>query len=370
MYTVNNIHHFLLQEKLIDSDTVVFGDFEVTSINRRNQNIQVTTLTDPNFLIKQVKNLKSENAQTLKREAQFYDYFSKSLPSLNNYLPEVKYVDLEKVILVMTFYKDAIPLWKYYNEKTIEKFPLKTTETVGRLLGEVHNAFTKEEIMKDKRLDFLNDELPLIFNLYKPHPKRLSYIGRGGYNFIKHIQKEDDIMIAFNNIPSIWKKNALIHGDIKLDNFIILNPEDPASNQLRLVDWEMLQYGDFAWDLAGVFNDFVFWWIINMPDNETPEEMVKNAKFSFDKLHPAINVYWESYCSTRGLTFKENIELLEKVTLFSGFRLLQTSFEISSKFDAIPHIAQLFLNMGKSIIRNPELTQEKLFGISKKELIS
>lgn len=370
MHTIDTIQEFLLSENLLQKEAILFGDFEVTSINRRNQNIQITTLNDTNFLIKQSKNLNSENAKTLKKEAQFYNYFKESLPNLKIYLPEVKYVDLQKNILVMTFYRDAMPLWKYYNEKTIDKFPLKTIKTIGKLLGEIHITFSKETIIKDQALDFLNDELPFIFNLYKPHPSRLSYLGGGGYYFIKHLQNQQDIMLIFNKIPNIWNKNALIHGDIKLDNFIVLDPVNKESTNIKLVDWEMLQFGDTAWDLAGVFNDFMFWWIITMPDNKSAEEMIKNARFPFYKLHPAINIFWETYCKTLELSAEENSNLLKKVMLFTGFRLLQTSFEIASKFNTMPSIAEVFLNLGKSIIRKPEFSQENLFGILKKEAIS
>lgn len=370
MHTIDTIQEFLLSENLLEKEAIIFGDFEATSINRRNQNIQITTLNDTNFLIKQVKDLNSENAKTLKKEAQFYNYFNTTLPNLKKYLPEIKFVDIQKNILVMTFYKEAMPLWRYYNEKTIDKFPLNTVKTIGKLLGEIHITFSKNEIFQDKNLDFLNDELPFIFNLYKPHPSRLSYLGGGGYYFIEQLQQQQDIMMVFNKIPTIWKKNALIHGDIKLDNFIVLDPENKASSTIKLVDWEMLQFGDTAWDLAGVFNDFIFWWIITMPDNKSAEEMIKNARFPFHKLHPAINLFWDSYCETLTLNNQKNSELLKKVILFTGFRLLQTSFEIASKFNEMPSIAEVFLNLGKSIIRKPESSQENLFGILKKETIS
>lgn len=366
MHSIDTIQDFLLDQKLLNRDTIVFEDFEATSINRRNQNIQITTLNETNFLIKQVADKNAENAKTLKREAQFYQYFNQKTPYLAKYLPEVKYVDIEDIILVMTFYKEAMPLWKYYNEKTIHHFPLSIPQAIGKLLAKLHLTFSKQELINDPKLSFLDRNLPFIFNLYKPHPSRLSYISGGGYAFIQRIQSDSDLMQAFNAIPNLWQENAVIHGDIKLDNFIVLEPEKETTNSIKLVDWEMTQIGDVAWDLAGVLNDFIFWWVISMPDNLSPKEMVKNARFPFHLLTPGINRYWESYCDTMKLGYEASNQLLERVVLFSGFRALQTSFEIASKFDTIPSIAELLLNMGKSIIRKPLFSQEKLFGISKK----
>lgn len=370
MYTINTIHDFLLDQGLISPSSLVFDDFEATSINRRNKNIQVTSLDkEANFLIKQVADTNLESAKTLKTEAEFYKYFNGKFPTLEGFLPETKFICLEDIVLVMKFHDGAMPLWKYYNEKTIDKFPQNTAKTIGKLLGSFHNYFSQQEILEDETLSFLKEDMPFIFQLHKPHPSKLSHISSGGHEFIKHLQSQGDIMLLFNESQKSWVSNSLIHGDIKLDNFIVLNPEHENSTQLKLVDWEMAQIGDYAWDLAGIFNDFIFWWVISMPDNLSPEEMVQKAKFPFNKLHPAINIYWTSYCETRGFSEEDSNVLLKKVIFYSGFRVLQTSFEISSKFDAIPSIARVLLNMGKSILKNPLFAQRELFNVSIKATI-
>ncbi len=370
MYSLSTIQDFLLAENLINTETIILGDYEATSINRRNYNIQITSLKEENYLIKQVSNLESENANTLKKEARFYEYFGRLNDGLKTYLPEVKYVDVDNIILVMQYYNDSIPLWRYYNKLSIDHFPIETTKEIGRLLAQIHRSLSNKALLEDQNIAFLNDELPFIFNLNKPHPKILSYITKGGYDFIEHLQNQQDIMLAFNRIPQLWEKNSIIHGDIKLDNFLVLQPDHSNNRDLKLIDWEMAQIGDTAWDLAGVFNDFIFWWVITMPDKLPPEEMVKKAKFPFHKLHPAINAFWSTYTCTLDLDHEHQRELLERVLLFAGFRVLQTAYEVASKFDAIPSIATVLLNMGKSIIRKPEFSKEKLFGITEPETLT
>ena len=364
MYTINTVNSFLIGENLMDTDAILFGDFESTSINRRNHNIQVTTLNYGNFMIKQIGNLQSENAETLKREAQFYKCLGEMPNSFKRHVPEALIADPLRAVIVMRFYDKSTPLWKYYNERMIERFPMKTVSKIGQIIAEMQNVLSIPEVFqKNADLGFLEEKLPFIFNLYKPHPRVLSYLGKGGLEFIEHLQQQDDIMSAFNRISLVWEKNAVIHGDIKLDNFIVVDQEEEDSVNIKLVDWEMVQIGDHAWDVAGGFNDFIFWWVITMPDDVPPEEMVKNARFPIYELHPAINAFWNSYCENRGGAVNGNRQFVQKVMLFTGFRLLQTAYEIASKFDSIPHIARLILNMGKSVIRNPDLSMEKLFGL-------
>ena len=54
---------------------------------------------------------------------------------------------------------------------------------------------------------------------------------------------------------------------------------------------------------------------------------------------------------------------LEKAVLFAGLRIMQTSFEISSRFDAMPPIAVLLFNIGASILNNPQRACDQLYGV-------
>ncbi len=370
MYTLDTIQELLLAEHLIDKNNLLFDDFETTSINRRNRNIQVTTRLEPNYLIKQVADLTADNAKTLKKEILFYNFFKESFINLKDYLPVLRYSNINELTLIIDFYKNAIPLWKYYQQKGIHNFPLKTVGTIGNLLAEIHHHFSDQNVINHSKADFLSDDLPFIFKLHQPHPNKLAHLAKGGLDFIEHLQAQSDIILMLNKIEETWEKNAIIHGDIKLDNFILLNPEKEESTEVKLVDWEMSQIGDIAWDIAGCFNDFIFWWVITMPDNKTPDEMIKGTKFPFQKLYPAIEIFWINYCKTASLTEEKTETLLEKALHYAGFRILQTSYEVASKFDTIPSIANVLLKMSESIIRSSHSSRKKLFGLTNTILVS
>jgi serine/threonine protein kinase len=247
--------------------------------------------------------------------------------------------------------------------------PLGTISEVGILLSKMHAIFSDQKVFHDLQLSFLQKDLPFAFGINKPEPKLLSYIRPGGIKYIQNIQSNEDIMSIWNSISKMWEMNSIIHGDIKLDNFLVIeNPDNNSidSQTVKIIDWEMVQYGDFAWDIAGVFQDFIFWWAISMPNENSAEEMVKKAAFPIHKLQPGIVKFWESYNNNSISEEQQREKLLSKVVHFAGLRVLQTAYEISSKFDEIPPIAEVLLGIGKSILRKPEEAAIHLFGIHNK----
>ncbi len=362
LYTVDTAHSLLQQQQLVDAEEILFGDYEVTSTNRRNRNLQVTTLHNGNFLVKQVADKKAENAKTVCTEIALYQHVKENLPHLHALFPTVHYTNIENITLALEFYKEATPLWKYYKERTIHQLPLRTISAAGKLLGELHRVFAYDGT---NPVPFLTTELPFVFNLHEPHPRLLSYLRSGGYHFIEQLQSDEALIHLWDVAREMWQINALIHGDVKLDNVIVIpRAGEEEATHLKLVDWEMAQYGDTAWDVAGALQDFIFWWTIMMPNEDTAEAMIKKAPFGFQELQPAITTYWHSYSGVSGLSDTANEELLSKAIFFSGFRCIQTAYEISSKFEHVPPIAQVLFNLGKSIVKDPETARHKLFALS------
>lgn len=358
-YTLDDIHLLLFDKDLLSPDDLIFGEYDVTTINRRNRNLQITTSKN-NYLVKQVQKKESENGKTLTNELLFYKYVKEHMPHISSLFPEVWFADEESVTLILNFYRDAVPLWRYYKDRCPDNFPVKTAEATGRLLANFHNAFSR---LDKTSLPFLSADLPFIFDLNKPHPCILSFYAKGGYQLLESIQQDEKLVEIWETATSLWQNNSLIHGDIKLDNVIVIpEGDDNETDNVKLVDWEMLQYGDAAFDIGGALQDYIFLWLIQMPDKDTAEEMIKGAPFAFSVFHPAIKAYWKGYSNICHAFGTEQV--LKRSVLFSGLRCIQTSFEISNKFDHMPGIASILFNMGASIMKDPAKAQSLLFGLN------
>ena len=364
MLTIETIHRKLIDLGLISKASIMNGDYEATSIQRRNRNIHVKTLTEGSYLIKQVFSQSSDNSKTLTKEIQFYHYMLENPLLFAELTATPRFVDIAETLLIVDYFVDSVPLWKYYRSQAAKDIPQQTVSALGKMLGRFHRHASLSEINTDK-LHFLDNDLPFGFKLDQPSPNILGHIHPGGIEFYRKLQSNRPLMEAWNKATESWEVNSLIHGDVKLDNILVLDGEsNPTSTHLRLIDWELVQFGDRTWDIASVFQDFIFFWAISLPQKKTAQEMLKNARFSITDLAPAINVFWQSYIKECEIGESQAVALLNKIIIYSGIRCCQTAYEISSKFDNFPPIAEIIFGLGSNIILSPEKATTDLFGIA------
>ena len=99
------------------------------------------------------------------------------------------------------------------------------------------------------------------------------------------------------------------------------------------MDWELVNIGDPAWDLAGVLQDFLVHWTHSMPVSTTltVNEMTAQARHPLASLRPAIRAVWQGYRSAAGLESTEAEALLDRAVAFSAARLIQSVHELSDE---------------------------------------
>lgn len=366
MFTIDDIHLLLLRTGLLTRESLLNNDYEVTTVNRRNRNLTVTTSKNEDYFIKQVVDTQSDNAKSLRNEILFYEFIAKHLSSIADYLPQNIEGNGEAVYLILRYEKSALPLWRYYkNKPEVTEIPGATMGMIGELLGALHRELRGRSLRDLQEKHLLSTEIPFIFKLLKPNPGMLAWATSGALKFVLMLQQEKDAFEIWRKAEESWCEESFIHGDVKLDNFLVFESDSSSAvNRVKLIDWEMFQVGDPAWDVAGVFNDFIFWWVITMPDNMSPEQMIKHAQFPLTNIQQGANQFWQEYTHALGLAEGVAGALIHRAVFFGGLRVIQTAYEIASRFDVIPSIAILLFNLGMSILRDPPKAITQLYGIS------
>ena len=69
---------------------------------------------------------------------------------------------------------------------------------------------------------------------------------------MRMLRQSPDFQRALTNCDDEWQQDSLIHGDIKFTNCIVF-PQSGGTLGFRIVDWELADWGDAAWDVGGVF---------------------------------------------------------------------------------------------------------------------
>ena len=186
------------------------------------------------------------------------------------------------------------------------------------------------------------------------------------------IQSEPGLGASLDNLGQMWRHETLIHGDIKSDNILVSGPADrheAPGEAVWIVDWEFVQIGDPAWDLAAALHDFLVFWTSSMPlePDLSVEAMIDQARYPLDALRPAIRALWQGYRAAAGLDDPGNEPeadaLLRRAVAFSAARLIMAAHELSLEQEELPAQAVLLLQLGVNILANPDSGQFQLYGI-------
>ena len=108
------------------------------------------------------------------------------------------------------------------------------------------------------------------------------------------LQSNRPLAAGLDGLRSEWVGDTLIHNDIKGDNILV---SVEAGVKVRLIDWELIQIGDAAWDVGAVLRDFLNYWLLSVPlsGDLSAEQMLAGARVPLAKLHPAARAFWQAY---------------------------------------------------------------------------
>lgn len=369
MLNIDNTPAYLIERGLITRQAVIDGDFEITSTPRRNRNVRVTSRASGDYLIKQPDDPLHPQAYTLRHEAMFYAFCQQEprVAAVRALIPRAISTDLDQALVILELLRNSCTLWKYYEKRTANNFPIDTAAAVGAALGIVHQTFLRPGLLDDRRLAFLPRMTPWVLMVHRPGPDILSAIGQANYQILQILQTQPGLARQLDELRKLWQPQTVIHGDIKLDNMLALQPDlDIArgSPEVRIVDWELVQFGDPAWDLASAFHDFIVWWISTMSFEGSLDTIVQSARFPLPSLQPGIRALWGGYRDVREFAPADAQAMLMRAIRFSGARLIQSAYEMAVNLQSLPAASVLMLQVGANIFADPDNAREHLYGLA------
>ena len=134
------------------------------------------------------------------------------------------------------------------------------------------------------------------------------------------------------------------------------------------MDWELVQYGDPAWDLAGALQDFVAFWVNTLPVEPSTTEadldrLISRAPYPWTVIQAALRALWQGYRGAAGLDAASASALLLRAVQFSSARLIQTTMEMTQERSTLPSQAVLLLQVAANLLEDPTSAQVQFYGI-------
>lgn len=373
MLDVDNVVPFLLEHGLVQADWIISGELAIRSVARRNRNLRVEGPGGAGYLIKQPDELAPESHRTLGNEAAFYEFCQQEEDAgpLLAFLPRLVLRDQVRAVHALVLVEDARSLAACRLAQSAEEFPIEHSRALGHGLGTLHRVFRLPRFAGDPRLAWLKQPLPWVFRSNRrPTPAMLASLSPAGARVFQILRSEPDVGESLERLSLRWRAETVIHGDIKSDN-ILAGPrrECRAAYDVGvwIVDWEFVQIGDPAWDLASAFHDDLVFWTSSMPQDPTlsAEERIEQARYPLDTLKRATRAVWEGYCLAAGLDRggSEADDLLSRAVAFSAARLVLAAHEQSLERDDISVQSVLLLQIGMNLLADPEAGQVNLYGL-------
>jgi aminoglycoside phosphotransferase (APT) family kinase protein len=161
---------------------------------------------------------------------------------------------------------------------------------------------------------------------------------------------------------SCWEASALIHGDLRFDNILVANASS-GSTDLKLVDWELCQRGDPAWDVAWIIAGLVRIWLhtINLGDTGDNDFAVEQSNWSV--YQAAVRSFWFGYCAAQGAPI-----VGEKLARFTVLALIQSVLESERYARHLTEPAILALQLCENIAVDPRRAADDFFALSAHDL--
>jgi aminoglycoside phosphotransferase (APT) family kinase protein len=311
---------------------LIARDFEprisVSIISRRNHNLIVRLDGEPTWFVKQIRHPLPEIVESLRREAACYHTASQvaALAPLAELMPRCAFYDPHHAILVMEYLRAA------NGAEAHQVLGLWNTEVAGMIgacLGRLHALGGAAATGPRRRHQPVRRPRAVA----PPDPTQL---GRRAV-VLSVFNADREVAAVLASLRREYQFSTLIHGDARLENILLVEPTaDLRVRELRLVDWELADIGDPAWDIASVFQHYA-----------VSHVWSRNPGIAPVLLYAALDEFWTVYESARGGVPPDERHRAMQLT---GVRLIQCAYEHSTageaglaRVDRIGRLAHLLL---------------------------
>jgi Phosphotransferase enzyme family len=360
--TVDTATPYLVEHNLVGVDAIVEGDLEIIDAGRRNQSLKVARKHGPGYLIKQPGAGDFATDATIRCEAGFYAHCQNDpgASDLRNYMPALHGWDEDRGLLVLELV-DGRPLWAHYAGSAPPEFPSDAAGPLGDALGTLHRIFRQGTSRPDWMAELIGSP-PWILFAHRPTPEMYARLSPANLQVLKMLQSNRRLTAGLDGLRSEWVGDTLIHNDIKGDNILVCMD---AGVKVRLIDWELIQIGDAAWDVGAVLRDFLNYWLLSVPlsGDLSAEQMLAGARVPLAKLHPAARVFWQAYRASAKIDAVAARVFWRRSLCFAAARMAQAAYELSSNMHEPPNLAVAMLQLAANILAYPRDASLHLFGI-------
>jgi Phosphotransferase enzyme family len=358
-----NLARFLMQRGLLSRADLVDGGLTMAMGRSRNRHILIKRRHGGGLFVKQALETEAMTAQTVAREAEVYRgaFADDRLAALRDLLPVFHLHDPAQGMLVTDMVADAETLASCH--KTMGACPPDLARRIGAALAGYHAIRFAEG--RPQAALFPQDP-PWILKLHREPDLSTLRRSAAASALIDLLLATPDLGDRLGRLRDDWRRDTLIHTDMRWENVLLAPRRAPLPDRrLYVVDWELADIGDAAWDLAGMLQSYLNHWLASIPATagSDPAAQMAAARHPLDTVQPAIGALWEGYLATTVLDRDTPAAFLARTVAMMGARMLVTAFEMSAWRTALDAQIGLMVQVALNVLARPEDAARDLLGI-------
>jgi Ser/Thr protein kinase RdoA (MazF antagonist) len=237
----------LVDARLLSLDTVVDGDLTLRNVSRSNGVFLVWTGERVRYVVKTPLHDRVADQGSADRERAFYERLGRE-PGLPHATPVPRLVANLEDLLVLAAAGPGETLEDRYRRSGL-------SAEDAAMLGHAMGAWRR--LSAGLTSDGMPGHEPWILSSLTPTPPAPVQENAGASQLAETLRARPALTDGLDRLRSEWRRDGLIHGDLRWDNAVVEPDPSTGWERVILVDWEFIDVGDFGWDMAGAMADAV-----------------------------------------------------------------------------------------------------------------
>lgn len=357
------IVRYLTQRGLLDRRSIVEDGLTISIGRSRNRFVRVEQRSGRGYFVKQALESEPMSADTMRREAEVYRgaFGDDRLIALRNLLPGFHGFDEAQRILVVDLVDDAENLTEHH--RRLQRCPVELASRLGAAIAGYHQI--RFEAGKPQASLF-PQRSPWILDLHGVAEVPRLRRSAAASAITEALLQVRGLAGHLAALEAEWTRDTLIHMDMKWENCLLAPRGAPLAEQrLLVIDWELADIGDAAWDVAGILQAYLYFWIDSMAvaRGGTPDELIASATRPLAAIQQATAAFWTGYARARAAYAGVSTDFLMRCVRMMAARMLVTAYEISVHAAAVDPRVRLLLQVAANTLEQPAQASRHLLGI-------
>lgn len=343
------------------------------------------TAQNNSFLVKQNRvDSEGRTSGSLITESSVQDLINRftELASIQPIISEILKFDRQNSAIVAVFYENYISLDDFY--EIHNTYDSRIAHMLGVNLATIHQATYKQqqqrEYLRQHNIRELARKPPgFIRRLNSISPSIFARTCPDGLTFYKLYQRFPSLNQAVIELYDRLQPACVTHNDLTLDNFIIDTQIDLSSDsarirpeQLKIIDWEFISWGDPAADLGMLVSQYLSEWLGSLvaDGNLDLNTILRLASCPLEKITPSLQAFLQAYLTQFPEILNYRPDFIRRIVQFAGIGILSRLSYYAEYHFQFDNESICKLQVAKNLLCNPQQAIETLFATTEAELIT